>query len=358
MAGLDHLSAEDLFLKMSRTAVKDRSGLMVELISRASAPPDQVQLLSTCGKPNRGRTESGAEKKGLTRCGSTSCFWCQVRAGKQAATRSWSLVLAGSDGIPIRKLISSVTINAEDRNLPRFKKQVRNFMLRYRLKWTGEYSISLAGLLHVHVTVLHPEMSGLTLRGLLQDQFGSYPRINVKGLSLTKTIEDAVRGWIQYAHVPFKNKDLIRHPTLRTPEGIAQFIEWDSAVLGDRRCEGGFTLEQKASAGSMRKQWTKNRRSGYGPTPAQNAIVEKMRISKQNKLQRIMQQLEPRDAVEGSIQLGSGPGSVCIEVGITQVESDAAILPPPRTPTRPVQQPQGGPCYAGPDDPRWPPMRS
>jgi hypothetical protein len=325
VTALADLSIEALFQEMSRTAVKNRTPLMVELISRASRRPDQVQTLGTCGSPIRGRTASGAERKGLTRCGLTSCFRCQVLAGKQAGNRSWSLVLAGSGGICIRQQISSVTVNAEDRNLPRFKRAVRNFMLRHGLKWTGEYSVSLAGMLHVHVCVLHPEMSGLTLRGLLQDQFGSYPRINVKSLPLTKTIENAVRGWIQYAHVPFKNKDFKNHPELRTPEGIAQFLEWDAAVLGDRRCEGGFTLEEKASAGRMRKAWTRNRKRGT-PTHAQNAFLDKQRKLKREKIQRLSQGGLPRDAVEGSIQLGSGPGSVGIEVGITQVETDAAIL--------------------------------
>lgn len=104
-------------------------------------------------------------------------------------------------------------------------------------------------MLHVHMTVFHPQMSGLALRGLLVDEFGPYPVINVKRLATTRkqcgsvqslSVEDAVRGWVQYAHVPFKNKDFTRHPELKTPDGIAQFLVQDASVLGDRRCEVGF----------------------------------------------------------------------------------------------------------------------
>jgi len=218
------------------------------------------------------------------------------------------------NGIPDRRLMSAVTINAEDRDLHRFKRAVRRFMRKHSLKYTGEYSVSLAGLLHVHVAVLHGDMGGLMLRRLLQDQFGKYPVINVKPLPVTRkvggvvkmvTIEEAVRGWIQYAHVPLKNKDFKNHPEVRNPEGLAQFIEWDSAVLGDRRCEGGFTLEEKASAGRMRKRNTTNRRNGADNTKRQDAIRESLRKFKLRSALNGAPIRSGKDSVESRIQLGS-----------------------------------------------------
>jgi hypothetical protein len=357
MAGgpdLSTSSIQALFQEMAGTAVKDRTPLLAELVSRASSPPAEQDRLRTCASPIRGRTASGRERKGLSRCGSTSCFRCQSLAGKQAATRAWSLLLAGMNGIPDRSLMSSVTINAEHRDLPRFKRAVRKFMRKHSLKWSGEYSVSLAGMLHVHVTILHPGMSGLTLRGLLQSEFGPYPVINVKRLPVTRkvggtvetvSVEDAVRGWIQYAHVPFKNRDFIRHPELKTPEGLAQFVEWDSAVLGDRRCEGGFTLEQKASAARMRKRRTKKLRSGTGTSKVADEALEglrKFKLSKTQKQAEISAEISSRkDAVEGSVQLGSVPIVPGIAV-VVESSLNVGTVPPV------VQHPGGtSECAAG-----------
>jgi len=219
--------------------------------------------------------------------------------------------------VPIREQMSAVTINAPDLDLSGFKRAVRNFMIRHGLKWTGEYSVSLAGMLHVHVLVIHPRLTGLGLKGLLVAEFGAYPWINVKELRLTKRVkgehvpseEDAVRGWIQYAHVPFKMKDFRNHPELKNADGINRFLEWDASVHGDRRCEGGFTLDEKASAERMRKAWTKKRRSGYGTAPRTEAIKEdiqeRIRQSKLKHIEKLTRLAEPREPMEGLVQLGS-----------------------------------------------------
>jgi len=315
VTGPNHPHAEVIFQRMSRTAVKNRTPLVVELVGLRSK---HAARLATCGKPNRGATGTGGQKKGLMSCKSTSCFRCQARAGKRAGTRSWSLVVAGSSGVPVREQMSAVTINAPDRNLSGFKRAVRNFMIRHGLKWTGEYSVSLAGMLHVHVLAVHPHLSGLALRSLLVTEFGAYPWINVKKLALVKKVkgeyvpvteEDAVRGWIQYAHVPIKMKDFRNHPDLKNADWVCQFLEWDASVHGDRRCEGGFTLEEKASAARMKRAWTKKRRSGYGTTPRTEAIKEgiqeRIRQSKLKHIEKLTRLAEPRDPMEGLVQLGS-----------------------------------------------------
>lgn len=311
VTGPDLSHAEDIFQRMSRTAVKDRTPLVVELVGLRSG---HAALLATCGQPNRGLTGTGGQKKGLMSCKSTSCFRCQVRAGKLAGTRSWSLVVAGSNGVPVREQMSAVTVNAPDRNLSGFKRAVRNFMIRHGLKWSGEYSVSLAGMLHVHILVIHPHLTRPALRSQLVNEFGGYPWINVKKLRLVKKVkgehvpmteEDAVRGWIQYAHVPFKMKDFRNHPELKNADGIDQFLEWDAGVHGDRRCEGGFTLDEKASAARMRKAWTRKRRSGYGTFPRIEAIKveikEKIRQSKLRQFEKLIQGAESRDPIEGVV---------------------------------------------------------
>jgi len=302
--------AHELFTEMSRTEVPKRFALMRELVSRSSlAAPILIARWNTCGSPIRGRTATGRERKGLQhRCGLTCCHRCQNRAGIAAGKRTWSLMSAAQNEMPDRNLMSAITIDADDRNLHGFARRLKLFMRRHGLNYSGEFSVSLPGLMRVHVVVLHPTLTRLALTGLLKEQFGPYPIVNVKVPDKTKTLEQAVRGWVQYAHVPVKNKDFIHHPELRTQDGLAGFVMLDTRVVEERRLEGGFSLDDKAKAARIRKI----QKSKYGESDRVRALAIRKRIL-ENTMTRQSRCLG-KDSVKEVRQLGSGgevgPGTI------------------------------------------------
>ena len=59
---------------------------------------------------------------------------------------------------------------------------------------------------------------------MLIAEFGPYPIVHVQPLKKKQTIEEAVRDWVQYAHMPVKAKDSSRQPHLCCPDALAQFV--------------------------------------------------------------------------------------------------------------------------------------
>jgi hypothetical protein len=294
-------TVDELFIEMFKQKPGKRQVCFAELLTRSSLDvAGVVAQLDGCRKPIRGLTATGRQRKGLTRCRHTVCSSCQVWAGKREGIWSWSLIGAASNEMPERNAVSFVSVNAPDRNLRRFNRRIKLVMRRLGLRYTGQYAVSLNGMLHVHMSVLHPGMTLFKVDAALKREFGPYPAVLCKPFYEDQEVQDAVRNVSQYAPIPIKQKDFVKQQHLMTPDAMAQYVLWDAEVTGSRRVQGGFTKEERDRAHRIRKRIRGKKLRVYaGAVEIRNKeLLERLRQFKRSRLGK-----EPCGDIE---ELGSG----------------------------------------------------
>jgi len=142
-----------------------------------------------------------------------------------------------------------MNVNYEERDLRGFNRRLKNALRRLNVKYTGEYAVSLNGVLHTHFIAVHPDQSREELDQALKEVFPEDRAVVPKELNPEQSIEQAVKNVIQYASMPpVKKGDRRDHPGLWNPDGLVRYLMLDSQVKGSRRLEGGFSLGDKAEA--------------------------------------------------------------------------------------------------------------
>jgi hypothetical protein len=228
-----------------------KAGPFAELISRSAFITPWTQPLLSCARRDRleGRTASNRPREGRFRCKLKTCCKCQEKAGIRAGKRAWALISAATDEKPDRNHISAMNVNYEERDLRGFNLRLRNALRRLNVKYTGEYAVSLNGVLHTHFIAVHPDLSREELDQALKEVFPEDRAVVPKELNPEQSIEQAVKNVIQYAGMPpVKKGDRRDHPGLWNPDGLVRYLMLDSQVQGARRLEGGFSLSEKAKA--------------------------------------------------------------------------------------------------------------
>jgi hypothetical protein len=142
-----------------------------------------------------------------------------------------------------------MNVNYEERDLRRFNRRLKNALRRLNVKYTGEYAVSLNGVLHTHFIAVHPDQPREELDQALKEVFPEDRAVVPKELNPEQSIEQAVNNVIQYAGMPpVKKGDRRDHPGLWNPDGLVRYLMLDSQVKGSRRLEGGFSVCDKAKA--------------------------------------------------------------------------------------------------------------
>jgi hypothetical protein len=250
-ADLSDYSVHELLHRMEMKSRGLKAGPFAELICRSAIITPWMEPLLSCARRDRleGRTASNRPREGRFRCKLKTCCKCQEKAGIRAGKRAWALISAATDGKPDRRHISAMTVNYEERDLRGLNRRLKNALRRLNVKYTGEYAVSLNGVLHTHFIAVHPDQTREELDQALKDVFIRNRAVVVTELDPKQSIEQAVKNVIQYAGMPPVKKDDRRdHPRLWNPDGLVRYLMLDSQVKGSRRLEGGFSLSDKANA--------------------------------------------------------------------------------------------------------------
>jgi len=158
-----------------------------------------------------------------------------------------------------------MNVNYEERDLRGFNRRLKNALRRLNVKYTGEYAVSLNGVLHTHFIALHPDQTREELGQALKEVFIRDRAVVPKELNPEQSIEQAVKNVIQYAGMPpVKKGDRRDHPGLWNPDGLVRYLMLDSQVKESRRLEGGFSL--RSSRGPPLHRSSLNFPSEFLPT--------------------------------------------------------------------------------------------